>query len=162
MRIGPALHRQRHYKLGTPEFTMPCCVANLLLLRRLDSAVWREGLVLYPLRTHLTCWGKRRCVNKKSRFFSSPLSPLYLCFHSGNVQRAIPPRLDRVLPFRQRHAHQEQERLGRAQRRQDREPERVDVARRFELRPGAEPRITLPPAERESKLTPITDKALQD
>lgn len=112
--------------------------------------------MLYLLRTYLICWGKRRCVNKKAALSHPP--PLYLCFHSGNVQRAIPPRLDRVLPFRQRHAHQEQERLGRAQRRQDREPERVDVARRFELRPGAEPRITLPPAERESKLTPITDK----
>lgn len=55
---------------------------------------------------------------------------LFLCFHSGDVQRAVPPRLDRVLPLWQRHAHQEPERLGNAQRGQSREPERVDVARR--------------------------------
>lgn len=33
MQIGPALHRQQHYKLETPEFIMPCCVANLLCYR---------------------------------------------------------------------------------------------------------------------------------
>lgn len=55
---------------------------------------------------------------------------LFLCFRSGDVQRAIPPRLDRVLPLWQRHAHQEPERLGNAQRGQSREPEWVDVARR--------------------------------
>lgn len=62
---------------------------------------------------------------------------LFLCFRSGDVQRAVPPRLDRVLPLWQRHAHQEPERLGNAQWGQSREPERVDVARR--LSPGLGP-----------------------
>lgn len=82
---------------------------------------------------------------------------LILCFHSGNVQRAIPPWLDRVLPFWQRHTHQESECLGCAQRRQSREPEWVDVTRQSNLGLGPN-HETLPPAERESKQTSITDK----
>lgn len=65
---------------------------------------------------------------------------LLSCFHSGHVQRTIPAWLDRVLPLRQRHTHQESECLGRAQRRQSREPEWVDVARLPISRPVAEPR----------------------
>lgn len=76
---------------------------------------------------------------------------------SGNVQRAIPPWLDRVFPLRQRHTHQESECLGCAQWRQSREPEWVDVAR--QPNPGRGPNHeTLPPAERESKQTTLTDQ----
>lgn len=89
--------------------------------------------------------------------FRFVLFSLFLCFHSGNVQRAIPPWLDRVLPLRQRHTHQESECLGCAQRRQSREPEWVDVAR--QPNPGLGPNHeTLPPAERESKQTSLTDQ----
>lgn len=66
------------------------------------------------------------CCGKTGPLLSESSSSL--CLRSGDVQRAIPPRLDGVLPLRQRHAHQEPERLGDAQRGQSRQPERVDVA----------------------------------
>lgn len=77
----------------------------------------------------------------KAPFFFFCLNHFFsFVFHSGDVQRAIPPRTNGVLPLRQRHAHQESERLGDAQRGQSREPERVDVARRPSPGPGVEPR----------------------
>lgn len=50
-------------------------------------------------------------------------SPSSSCF----VQRAVSPRPDRVFPLRKRHADQEPQRLGHAERRQDSESERVHI-----------------------------------
>lgn len=51
------------------------------------------------------------------------MSPFYSCY----VQRAVTPRSDRVLALGKRHPDQESQRLGHAQRRQDFEPERVNI-----------------------------------
>lgn len=163
---------------------MPCCECRIFfnfsnkpgLLWCLDSAICRE---LSKISCYTTS-GPILITKTDASFFYSYLYTinqflfsvvacslytkfqfvwlsLILCFHSGNVQRAIPPWLDRVLPFWQRHTHQESECLGCAQRRQSREPEWVDVARRSNLGLGPN-HETLPPAERESKQTSITDK----
>lgn len=84
MQIGPALHRQQHYKLETPEFIMSCRVANLLCYG--VSIQQFEGKIsCYTFSGLISYAGAKGVVSTKCRLVS--LSPPFICVSTVAMYR---------------------------------------------------------------------------